>query len=57
MQHVGGQEGPQRPFSPHYWELKKILDDAGVVLIPSDRDLAPYDGGEEDADRDGDSIG
>ena len=57
MQQVGAQEDPERPLSPHYWGLKKILDDAGVELIPSDRDLAPYDGEEEDADRDGDGTG
>ena len=41
----GDQDEPacdmQRPLSPYYWELRKMLDDEGVVLLPSDRDLAP----------------
>lgn len=54
MQDVPGQNETSLPRSPHYWELKKILDDAGVLLVPTDRDLAPYDhsqdidGGEAD---------
>lgn len=40
MQDEEGTE-PVRPLSPHYWTLKKILDDAGVELVPTDRDLAP----------------
>ena len=31
---------PPRPLSPHYWALRKMLDDAGVELVPTDRDLA-----------------
>ena len=51
-QDAAEQEAP-RPLSPNYWALRKILDDAGVELVPSDRDLAlSYDGESEGEHRD-----
>ena len=45
-------EGAERPLSPHYWQLKKLLDDAGVELFPTDRDLAPYAHSDDSDDSD-----
>lgn len=50
------QEEPQRPVSPYYWQLKKILDDAGVELVLSDRNVTPSEGREYADEDDGDEV-
>lgn len=40
----------QRPLSPFYHELKLILAEADVLLLPTDRDLAPTDHRNDEVD-------
>lgn len=56
MQDEEELEASRRPFSPYYWALRKVLDNAGVELVPTDRDVAPlYDDREDGDEQDGEA--